>query len=78
MSMLRVGWALFAAAVIALAGHSAQAEVTRIEIASRADVLGGKPFGDTGAYEKIIGKVFFSVDPEHPRNQGIAWCSIMS
>src|SRR6516225_2840366 len=71
MSMLRVGWALFAAAVIVWAGHSAQAEVTRIEIASRADVLGGKPFGDTGAYEKIIGKVFFSVDPEHPRNQGI-------
>ena len=71
MSMLRVGWALFAAAVIFWAGHSAQAEVTRIEIASRADVLGGKPFGDTGAYEKIIGKVFFSVDPEHPRNQGI-------
>src|SRR6516225_1286118 len=71
MSMLRVGWVLFAAAVIVWAGHSAQAEVTRIEIASRADVLGGKPFGDTGAYEKIIGKVFFSVDPEHPRNQGI-------
>jgi hypothetical protein len=69
--MLRVGWALLVAAVIAWAGHSAQAEVTRIEIVSRADIVGGKPFGDTGAYEKIIGKVFFSVDPKHPRNQGI-------
>jgi hypothetical protein len=71
MSMLRVGCALFAAAFIACAAHGAQAEVTRVEIASRTDVLGGKPFGDTGAYEKIIGKVLFSVDPRHPRNQGI-------
>jgi hypothetical protein len=71
MSMFRVGCTLFTAAVIVCAGHSAQAEVTRVEIASRTDVLGGKPFGDIGAYEKIIGKVFFSVDPEHPRHQGI-------
>jgi hypothetical protein len=71
MSMLRVGCALFAVAVIACAAPAAQAEVTRVEIASRTDVLSGKPFGDTGAYEKIIGKVFFSVDPRHPRNQGI-------
>jgi hypothetical protein len=71
MSMLRIVCALFAAAFIACAARGAQAEVTRIEIASRMDVLGGNPFGDTGAYEKIIGKVFFSVDPQHPRNQGI-------
>ena len=71
MSMFRIVCALFAAAAIACAARGAQAEVTRIEIASRTDVLGGNPFGDTGAYEKIIGKVFFSVDPKHPRNQGI-------
>src|SRR5258707_12492530 len=66
MSMLRFGCALFALAVIACAAHGAQAEVTRVEIASRTDVLGGgKTFGDTGAYEKIIGKVWFSVDPRH-------------
>jgi hypothetical protein len=41
-SMLRVGGALFAVAVIACAAHGAQAEVTRVEIASRTDVLGGK------------------------------------
>ena len=49
MSMLRVGCWLFAAAVIACAAHGAQAEVTRVEIAARTDVLGGKPFGDTGS-----------------------------
>ena len=50
---------------------AARAEVSRIEIASRTDVLGGKPFGDVGAYEKIVGKVFFAVDPAHPRNTAI-------
>jgi hypothetical protein len=70
MRMLRVGCALIAAAV-ACAGHRAQAEVTRIEIASRTDVLAGKPFGAHGAYEKLVGKVFFSIDPQHPRNKAI-------
>jgi Alpha/beta hydrolase domain len=56
---------------IAFASHAAQAEVTGIEIASRTDVLGGKPFGDAGAYEKIIGKVHFAVDPASPANQRI-------
>jgi hypothetical protein len=51
--------------------HTTLAEVTRIDVASRTPVLDGKSFGETGAYEKIIGKVFFSVDPSHPRNKGI-------
>src|SRR5215475_4424415 len=70
MAMLRFGCGLIAAAVTC-ASYGAQAEVTRIEIASRTDVLGGKPFGASGAYEKIVGKVFFSVDPAHPRNKAI-------
>jgi hypothetical protein len=68
MVLLRFGCALIAAAVTC-ASYGAQAEVTRIEVASRTDILGGKPFGAAGAYEKIIGKVFFSVDPAHPRNK---------
>ena len=50
---------------------AAQAEVTRIEIASRTDVLAEKSFGDTGPYEKMVGKVFFAVDPAHPANKRI-------
>jgi hypothetical protein len=57
--------------VIAFASHVARAEVTGIEIASRADVLDGKSFGDVGAYEKIIGKVRFAVDPASPANQRV-------
>src|SRR5258708_10452950 len=57
-------------AALALCAHqAARAEVTRIEIASRADVLGGKPFGAAGPYEKIVGTVFFAVDPAHPANK---------
>src|SRR6516225_2084934 len=70
MGILRFGCALIAAAATC-ASYCAQAEVTRIEIASRTDVLGGKQFGASGAYEKIVGKVFFSVDPAHPRNKAI-------
>src|SRR5262245_1812668 len=48
-----------------------QAGVTRIEIISRADLLNGKEFGLAGAYEKIIAKVYFAVDPNNPHNRVI-------
>ncbi|HXI29951.1 MAG TPA: alpha/beta hydrolase domain-containing protein, partial [Vicinamibacterales bacterium] len=40
----------------------ARAEVTRVEIATRADV------GMSG-YEKIVGTIYFAVDPKAPRNR---------
>src|SRR5262245_28240216 len=48
-----------------------QAGVTRIEIISRADLLNGKEFGLAGAYEKIVAKVHFAVDPNNPHNKVI-------
>lgn len=57
---------------LVLAPSSGRAEVTRVEIQRREDVLGGKTFGDVGAYEKIAGKVHFAVDPKGPRNRVIA------
>jgi Alpha/beta hydrolase domain len=69
MKMLRVVFALIAA--VTLANLCAHAEVTGIEIASRANILGGKSFGMAGAFEKIIGRLHFSVDPAHPRNRPI-------
>ena len=35
-----------------------RAEVARVEISRRQDVLGGKAFGAVGAYEKLAGKVY--------------------
>ncbi len=48
-----------------------QARVTRVEIAARADVLNGKSFGDSGPYERITGRVFFSLPVANPHNQRI-------
>jgi hypothetical protein len=50
----------------------ATAEVTRVEVATRRDVLGGRTFGSVGAYEHLSGRVYFAVDPSHPRNRIIA------
>ena len=46
--------------------------VTRVEITDRGDVLQGASFGSTGAYERIAGKVYFSVDPKLAPNRIIA------
>jgi hypothetical protein len=53
--------------VIALLASAsiARAEVTRVDIKTRADV------GASG-YEKIIGTIHFSVDPRDPRNRVVA------
>ena len=49
-----------------------RAELIRVEITKRVDVLNGKSFGAVGPYEKLHGKAYFAVDPANPRNQVIA------
>ena len=56
----------------ALAPATLHAELIRIEVSSRQDVLNGKPFGSAGAYEKLKGKAYFAVEPSKPHNQIIA------
>ena len=63
---------LFVLLLPAIAPQAARAEVTRVEISSRQDVLNGKSFGTVGAYEKLSGKVYFAVDPNNPHNKIIA------
>ena len=55
--------------VLTLVPLAAAAEVARVEIASRRDVLAGRAFGSTGPYEVIVGKIHFVVDPANPRNK---------
>jgi hypothetical protein len=50
----------------------ASAAVDRIELSERSDVLEGKSFGAVGPYERMIGKVYFLVDPKNPANRNIA------
>ena len=50
---------------------SLSARVTHIEITSRTGVLDGTPFGDSGPYERITGRVYFAVSVANPHNQPI-------
>ena len=63
---------LVVSSVMTLAPAAMRAGVTRVEITSRQDVLGGKAFGTVGAYEMLAGKVYFAVDPNNPYNKIIA------
>jgi hypothetical protein len=45
------------------------AAVKSVHTTERTDVLGGKLFGKSGAYERVIGKVHFTVDPKAAANR---------
>jgi hypothetical protein len=63
---------LFAAAcVLSVCLPPSYARVLRVEVTSRQDVLGGKSFGASGAYERIFGRVYFSVPVDNPHNTRI-------
>src|SRR5688500_20396118 len=62
--MIRRVLMLLAALVICTAA-TARAEVTRVSVTSRADIA-------FAGYEKIVGRVFFAVDPADPRNAIVA------
>jgi hypothetical protein len=48
-----------------------EAEVRRLEVERRQDVLQGRAFGEAGPYEKLVGTVLFAVDPALPANARI-------
>ena len=50
---------------------SASAEVTRVEIRTKSDLMGGRAFGAVGAYEVLTGTIAFGVDPANPHNRVI-------
>jgi len=61
----------FSLLIFVLSGPLVDARVKRVEITSRMDVQNGKPFGDSDAYERIVGRVYFSVQVSNPHNQRI-------
>lgn len=56
---------MFAMALVLSAPMVARAEVARVEIASRVNLA-------VAGYEKIVGRVFFAVDPNDPHNAIVA------
>lgn len=67
-SSIPKAWLPAVVCLLALSSVPCWAEVTRVDVERREDVLGGAAFGAAGPYEKIIGKVHFAVDPSNPRN----------
>src|SRR5258708_2338359 len=47
---------------------AAEARVTRIEITKVEPFVAGQPFGNTGAYEKVVGRYHGELDPAQPLN----------
>ncbi len=50
---------------------SLNARVVRVETVTRTDVLGGKEFRDAGTYERITGRVYFSLTVANSHNRHI-------
>lgn len=62
---------LTAVLLLALLPAGAEAKVVRLQLDRREPVLNGKPFGLAGAYEKLVGIVYFALDPKAPINRDI-------
>lgn len=48
--------------------RAVRAEVIRVQIDRREPFAGGQSFGSAGPYERLIGRMFFEVDPSHAAN----------
>src|SRR4051812_18329994 len=48
------------------------AGVVRIEVTERSDVVASAAAKDAPAYERIVGKAYFAVDPKLPANRLIS------
>lgn len=59
------------ALLVSVFAADAQAHVVKFRIERREPVLSGKVFGPAGAYEKLVGKVDFALDPKLPINKNI-------
>jgi hypothetical protein len=64
----RIAW-ISSIVIFFFPAAGADAHVTRVEIVSRADIQDGRAFGLAGAYEKIVGRVYFAVNPDNLHNR---------
>jgi len=59
---------VFSLLFLLLSLTSVNARVVRVELTSRVDLLNGTRFGDVGAYERVAGRVYFTVSVTNPHN----------
>jgi hypothetical protein len=57
--------------VLLFLATTALARVDHVDVTSRTDYLGGKSFGLAGAYERIQGRAYFTLDPANAHDRVI-------
>ncbi len=57
--------------LLCLSASRLEAHVVRIVVDSRQPLASGKAFGAAGAYERVVGRVFYAFDPSNPYNKQI-------
>jgi hypothetical protein len=64
---------LTVASIALLAGIPgvALARVVRVVVDRRESIAGGAAFGNVGAYERLVGRIFFAFDPSNPHDRQI-------
>ena len=65
------GVLLFLMVAALVPGERAEAEVVRVQVDRREDVLGGREWGSAGVYEKLVGRIYFAFDPADPANASV-------
>jgi hypothetical protein len=68
---MRFPFRLIALLLILVCAAHVYARVTRVEITSRTDVLNGQSFGDAGPYERLTGRVYYSLKVDNWHNTAI-------
>jgi len=68
---IRIILALVVVSSFLLPGSRLQGKVIRVVIDHREVLLDGRAWGEAGAYEKLVGRIFFAFDPENPANARI-------
>jgi hypothetical protein len=56
--------------------RGALARVVRVVVDRREAIAGGAAFGDAGAYERVVGRIFFAFDPSNPHDRQIVDLSL--
>lgn len=68
---LRIRLLCTALLVSAVLAPTVSADVSSVQILERNLLEDGRQFGDTGAYEEMVGKITFAIDPTESLNQVI-------
>ncbi len=55
----------------------AVAAVTHVDVTARGDLLGGKPFGTVGSYEKIVARVHLDRAPRNDKGAVELWADVV-